>query len=36
MKVYATGSAEERADAERLLIAIHGRMDTLRKKYFGH
>ncbi|MBO5110273.1 MAG: hypothetical protein J6D21_06100 [Clostridia bacterium] len=36
MKIYATGSAEERADAARLLTAIHGRMDTLRKKYFGH
>jgi len=36
MKIYATGSAEERADAARLLKAIYGRMDTLRQKYFGH
>ncbi len=34
MKQYVTGTAEERAEAKRLLDAICGRVDACRKKYF--
>ena len=34
MKQYATGTDAERADARRLLAAIHGRVQAQREKYF--
>ncbi len=35
MKIYRTGSAEEREDAKKGLEFIAGRMDKFRKKFFG-
>ncbi len=36
MKEYVTGSKDEREDAQVSLEFIYGRMDKLRKKYFGY
>lgn len=35
MKIYRTGSDEEREDAKKALEFIAGRMDKFRKKFFG-
>ncbi len=34
MKIAATGTSEEKADAIKMLTAINGRIEKMRKKYF--
>ena len=35
MKIYATGTEEEKAEALKVLKTIYGRVDRQRRKYFG-
>ncbi|MBE5782270.1 MAG: hypothetical protein E7329_03020 [Clostridiales bacterium] len=35
MKLYATGTEDEKAEAKALLTAMHGRIGRLQKKYFA-
>ena len=35
MKLYATGTEDEKAEAKALLTAMHGRVGRLQKKYFA-